>query len=77
MFTIISIVDIIVAMIRYEKMYIAIFIRPILFILLVRGLREMILRIMEVVWDSKAILVLMISYVLFFGWAGYRLFRGT
>ena len=30
-----------------------------------------------VVYDSKAILMLMVGYVLFFGWVGVRLFRGT
>lgn len=64
-------------MARYHSMYFAIFVRPFMFVLIVRSVREVIRRIVEVVWDSKAVLILMISYVVFFGWVGFRLFRGT
>ena len=65
------------AVARYRAMYIAVFIRPIIFVLFVRSLREAWRRIMVVVWDSKEILILWICYVLFFGWTGFRMFRGT
>ena len=42
-----------------------------------RSQREAWNRIALVVWDSKTILIFMIIYVAAFGWAGYRLFRGT
>ena len=44
---------------------------------MIRGLREAIKRICLVLFDSKEIMCLIFGNVIFFGWIGFRLFRGT
>ncbi|CAI2386453.1 unnamed protein product [Moneuplotes crassus] len=75
--TLASVIDIMIALIRQNSLYVSHFIRILLIVLFIRGLREAIKRIALVIYDSKEILLMIISYIVLFGWVGYRLFRGT
>ena len=75
--TFIAIIDILISMILYKAPMWSNFVKIIIIVLFIRSLREWISRIIMVVYDSKEILMLMVGYVLFFGWVGARLFRGT
>ena len=75
--TLIAIVDIIVDLIRDKGGYFAEYIRVVLIVLFLRSLRETLNRILLVVYDSKEILWLIIAYIIFSGWVGYKLFKGT
>ncbi|CAI2386869.1 unnamed protein product [Moneuplotes crassus] len=72
-----SVIDIMVALIRSNSPYISHFIRILLIVIFIRGLREALKRIALVIADSKEILLMIISYIILFGWVGFRLFRGT
>lgn len=67
----------IIAAASHRGPYTSQFIRAILIIIFIRALREAITRIALVLYDSKEIILMVIAYVLLFGWVGYRLFRGT
>lgn len=75
--TLLAIVDVTIAAAKYSGPLVAQFIRVIILIVIVRGLREAIKRITLVIYDSKEILFMVIGYVILFGWVGHRLFRGT
>ena len=74
---VISIIDIFIAMIRYWSMFIAVIIRPIFVISTQEQVWRAFRNILKVIWWSKEILILYISYILMFGWIAFRLFRGT
>lgn len=48
----IAIIDIIIAMARKRGIFVAQFIRPIIFVMYVRSLRDTLYRIFLVMWDS-------------------------
>ena len=75
--SLISVIDIIVSLLRRKGLLCSKFIRLIRITISIRSLREAVKRIFLVMYDSKEILLLIIGYIVFFGWAGYRLFRGT
>lgn len=75
--TVASIIDIVVGLARQEPSFVSEFARAPLLILYVDRLRSAWKLILCVIWDSKTILVMMIGFVVFFGWMGFRLFRGT
>lgn len=75
--TFIAVLDIILAMAVRRGTYLSKFIRVFLVIIFIRNLRDSIKRICLVVYDSKEIMMLLISYIVFFSWIGTRLFRGT
>jgi len=72
-----SFIDIVVALARGKGLILSKFIRLIRISISIRSVREAIKRIMLVMYDSKEILLLIIGYIVFFSWAGFRLFRGT
>ncbi|CAI2359144.1 unnamed protein product [Moneuplotes crassus] len=75
--SVISIIDVIIALSRGKGMFVSKFIRVIRISLSIRSLREAMKRIILVIYDSKEIFFLIIFYLLFFSWAGYMLFEGT
>jgi hypothetical protein len=75
--SIVSFIDIIIALSLSQGLVVSKFIRLIRITISIRSLREAIKRIVYVLFDSKEILLLLISYIVFSSWAGYRLFRGT
>jgi len=75
--TLIAILDISVALITLRSPYVSQFIRIILIVIFIRELREALKRVVLVISDSKEILLMIISYIILFGWIGFRLFRGT
>jgi len=75
--TIIAIIDIIISQIFNQGPFICRFIRIFLVVLFIRSLRESIIRILRVVYDSKEIVFLLIAYNIFFSWIGTILFKGT
>lgn len=75
--TVIAVIDIIIASVRHRAPFVSQFIRVILIVVFIRALREAIKRIALVMYDSYVIVLMIISYVILFGWIGYRLFRGT
>jgi len=74
---IISIIDILIAMIRYWSMYVAVLIWPVFLITTLEQVWRTFWIIFKVVWRSKEILLLYISYILLFGWIGFWLFWGS
>ena len=42
-----------------------------------RNLREASTRLLEVIWKSKNMIILLIIYYILFGWVAYRMFAGT
>jgi len=58
-------------------MYIAVFIRPIFMITNNQSLWRTFRTFALVVWESKEIICLYISYIVMFGWIAYWLFWGT
>lgn len=75
--TIIAFIDILVAIAIGKGVIVSKFVRLLLIILFIRSLRESLIRIVLVVYDSKEILMLLVAYIWFFGWIGNRLFKGT
>lgn len=75
--TIAAMLDIGLAMIMSRGTFFSKFIRVALIVVFIRSLRESLKRIALVVYDSKEIMMLLVSYILFFGWIATRLFRGT
>mmetsp|Transcript_17013 Transcript_17013/g.14943 ORF Transcript_17013/g.14943 Transcript_17013/m.14943 type:complete len:572 (+) Transcript_17013:23-1738(+) len=75
--SVISFIDIIVALTRSKGLFIAKFVRLIRISLSIRSLREAVWRILLVIYDAKEIFMLIILYVIFFSWGGFMLFRGT
>lgn len=75
--TVIAIIDMIIAAARHRAPFLSQVVRVILIVVFIRALREAIKRIALVLYDSKEIVLMIIAYVILFGWLGYRLFRGT
>ena len=74
--TVAAIVDIIIGLVvGYHT--VADFAKPFLFVVFVRSVREAWKRVLLVMWDSKDILLMLAAYIVFFGWAGYRIFKGS
>lgn len=73
----VAIFDISISIIVEKGTYSAEFIRVALIIVFIRSLRESIRRILLVVYDSKEILLMLLTFILFFAFIGCRLFRGT
>ena len=74
--TAVALTDIVVGLVRGVH-FIADFAKPLLLVVLVRTLREAWKRVVLVMWDSKDILLMLAGYVVLYGWAGYRLFKGS
>jgi hypothetical protein len=77
---VISLIDIVADLILYPTYrfpYIACYIRPIVFSITMRSLREQWKRYLYVIHDSAQMVIFIATYILFFSWVGYRLFRGT
>ena len=75
--TALAVIDILIAIALDQGMWLSQPIRVILIVVFIRALREAIGRIALVIYDSVAIIVMVIGYVIVSGWIGYRLFRGT
>lgn len=75
--TVIATIDILIAMFWYWSMYVAVLIWPLLLITTLQQIWWTFRIIFKVVWLSKEILLLYISYILLFGWIGYWLFWGS
>ena len=75
--SVISFIDIIVALTRSKGLFVAKFVRLIRISLSIRSLREAIIRILLVIYDAKEIFMLIILYLIFFSWGGFMLFKGT
>ena len=75
----VSLIDIFISFLlpKYQYPWVAVFLRPIIVIILVRSLRESLNRFILVIYDSISLLLFIILYVVFFSWLGVRLFRGT
>lgn len=77
---VVSIIDIVLDLILYPLYpfpYIACYIRPIVFSITMRSLREQWRRYLYVIQDSIQMVSFIAFYILFFAWVGSRLFRGT
>lgn len=77
MLTGVAIIDIVIAVYYQQGMWVSQFIRVFLIVIFIRALREAIKRITLVIYDSIGILMMVTSHIIFFGWLGFRLFRGT
>ena len=75
--TFIASIDLLITLFFNTHSIIAGFIRPLIFVLFVRSVRECWKRVILVLWDSILFVVLIVAYVMFFGWLAYRFFRGT
>ena len=75
--TLLALIDIVVAIIFGYGVFLGNFIRIIIIVDMIRGLREAIKRMWLVLYDSKEIMSLIFANVILFGWIGFRLFRGT
>lgn len=75
-FTAISFVDIVIALLLHRGLLVSRFIRIIRVSMSYRQIRITLKRIVQVLYDSLHIFILMLAYVLVFSYIGYRLFRG-
>jgi len=69
-----SMIDLIIALSTPGKHYLAHFVRPIIFIVYIRSVRETFLRIWHVILEAKEVMILIILNVIFFSWTGMILF---
>lgn len=74
---VVSVIDNIQVIMTFDRVFVAHFIRPLLFILFVRAVRESFRKIYLVVKDAFPVLLLIIGHVLFFGWLGALLFENS
>lgn len=62
---------------KYPFTYISTFARIIFLMIQVRPIRRTWVRFMQVMLDSASMILFIISYVMFFAFLGYRIFRGS
>lgn len=64
-------------MARDRSTFVSDLLKPVLLYTLLRNLREASMRLFEVIWKSKNMIILLITYYALFGWIAYRMFQGT
>mmetsp|Transcript_34366 Transcript_34366/g.60229 ORF Transcript_34366/g.60229 Transcript_34366/m.60229 type:complete len:654 (-) Transcript_34366:1428-3389(-) len=72
-----AICDNIQVIVTQGNLYFAQFIRPLIFLLIVRAVREVFLRIYYVLAEAKAVIGLLVLHVAIFSWVGKILFKNT
>lgn len=72
-----AVVDNIQVIVTQGNLYFAQFIRPIIFLLVVRAVREVFLRIYYVLVEAKAVMGLIALHIAIFAWMGKILFKNT
>jgi hypothetical protein len=72
-----AVVDNIQVIVTQGNLYFAQFIRPIIFVLIVRAVRECFQRIYNVLKEAKSVIGLIVLHVVLFAWMGKILFKST
>lgn len=72
----ISTADNVQALVTQNRVYVASYLRPVIFVIFVREVRQCLMRIGLVLADARGVIALICMHVVFFSWLGVSLFSG-